>query len=153
MATSVDVLTETVIERPREEVAWYAADPDNATAWYENIKHVEWQTPKPAGVGSRIAFKAEFLGRQLIYTYEVTEAVPGERFVMRTAEGPFPMETTYSWSDTPSGGTRMALRNRGRPSGFSKVAAPVMGAAMRRANRKDLTRLKAILEAGDGAEA
>jgi len=65
---------------------------------------------------------------------------------MRTAEGPFPMETTYTWTDTASGGTRMTLRNRGEPSGFSRFAAPAMTAAMRRANGKDLARLKALLE-------
>jgi hypothetical protein len=41
----------------------------------------------------------------------------------------------------------MTLRNRGEPSGFSKLAAPALAAAMRRANRKDLARLKDILEA------
>jgi hypothetical protein len=97
-------------------------------------------------VGSRIAFVARFLGRQLAYTYEVREMVPRERFVMGTSQGPFPMETTYIWEDTASGGTRMTLRNRGEPSGFSKVAAPMLATAMRRANRKDLTRLKAVLE-------
>ena len=65
---------------------------------------------------------------------------------MRTAQGPFPMETTYTWSRAPDGGTRMTLRNRGEPTGFAKVAAPMMAAAMRRANRKDLARLKALLE-------
>jgi hypothetical protein len=135
------------IDRPRSEVAAYASDPDNATAWYENIKAVEWKSPKPVAVGSRIAFVAQFLGRRLAYTYEVKSLVPGERLVMSTAEGPFPMETTYIWEDTASGGTKMTLRNQGEPSGFSKVAAPVMAAAMRRANRKDLARLKAMLEA------
>jgi uncharacterized membrane protein len=141
----VDVESVTEIDRPRNEVARYACNPDNATAWYENIEAVEWKTPKPLAVGSRIAFDARFLGRRLAYTYEVRELIPGERFVMRTAEGPFPMETTYTWEDTASGGTRMTLHNRGEPSGFSKALAPMMASAMRRANRKDLARLKQIL--------
>jgi hypothetical protein len=144
---TVDVTTEIDIDRPRSEVASYVADPDNATEWYENIESVRWESPPPAEVGSRIAFVARFLGRRLTYTYEVKEMVPGERFVMSTAQGPFPMETTYTWRDGPPGGTRMTLRNRGEPSGFSKVAAPMMATAMRVANRKDLVKLKALLEA------
>jgi uncharacterized membrane protein len=142
----VDVQTEIEIDRPRGEVAAFASDPDNATAWYENIRSVDWKSPKPLSVGSRVDFVAEFLGRRLAYTYEVKELIPGERFVMSTAEGPFPMETTYTWQDVPAGGTRMVLRNRGEPSGFSRIAAPMMASAMRRANRKDLARLKALLE-------
>jgi polyketide cyclase/dehydrase/lipid transport protein len=109
------------------------------------VDAVEWKTPKPLAVGSRIAFGARFLGRRLAYTYEIRDLVPGERLVMSTSEGQFPMETTYAWEDAPSGGTRMTLRNRGEPAGFSKIAAPMMAGAMRRANRKDLERLKAML--------
>ena len=141
----VDALTEIVIGRPRDEVAAFASNPDNATTWYENITRVEWKSPKPVAVGSKIAFVARFLGRSLEYTYEVTELVPGERFVMRTSEGPFPMETTYTWGDA-AGGTWMTLRNRGEPTGFTKMGAPLMASAMRRANRKDLARLKTHLE-------
>ncbi len=144
---AVDVLTEIEIRRPRAEVSAYVSDPDNATTWYENITSVEWETEKPAVVGSRIAFVAQFLGRRLAYTYEVREITPGERFVMSTAQGPFPMETTYTWEDAGDGATRMTLRNRGEPSGFAKVGAPVMAAQMRRANGKDLLKLKQILEA------
>jgi hypothetical protein len=143
----VDVLTEIEIERPRADVAAYAADPTNAAAWYENIDRVEWKTPPPLAVGSRIAFGARFLGRSLEYTYEVREFAPGERLVMSTSQGPFPMETTYTWADVPSGGTRMTIRNRGEPSGFSKIVGPLMSKAVRRENRKDLRRLKEILEA------
>jgi hypothetical protein len=96
-------------------------------------------------VGSRVAFVASFLGRRLAYTYEVLELAPGERLVMSTAQGPFPMTTTYEWEDTAGGGTRMTLRNTGEPAGFSKVSAPMMASAMRRANRKDLEQLRAIL--------
>ena len=142
----VDVRSEIEIDRPRADVAAYAANPDNAQAWYQNIKGVEWNSAKPLGIGTRIIFVAQFLGRRLDYIYEVTALDPGERFVMSTAEGPFPMETTYAWEDTEGGGTKMSLRNRGKPSGFSRLTAPLLVSAMRRANRKDLRRLKAVLE-------
>jgi uncharacterized protein YndB with AHSA1/START domain len=142
---SVDVRCELEIPRPRAEVAAYASDPDNTTAWYANIEAVEWETPRPLGVGSRLAFVARFLGRRLAYTYEIRELVPGERLVMSTEQGPFPMETTYTWEDAGQGATRMTLRNRGEPAGFAKVAGPVMARAMRRAMTKDLRRLSAIL--------
>jgi hypothetical protein len=143
---AVDVRTKIEIARERSEVAAYAADPGNAPAWYQNIESVEWRTPPPLTVGSQLAFVARFLGRRLAYTYEVVENVPGERFIMRTAEGPFPMETTYTWEDAGEGRTTMTLRNAGEPAGFGKIAAPVMARAMRQANTKDLRRLKAILE-------
>lgn len=148
----VDVSTQIEIARPRADVAAFATDPDNATAWYENIKAVSWQSPRPLAVGTRLEFVAQFLGRHLAYTYEVAELVPGERFVMRTAQGPFPMETTYTWDDVGDGATRMTLRNRGEPAGFAKLSAPMVAGAMRRANRKDLDRLKALLEQSTSVE-
>jgi len=142
----VDVLSEVEIMRPRSEVAAYAADPDTARSWYQNIKIVSWCTPRPAGAGTRVTFVAEFLGRRLEYTYEIRELIAGRRVVMSTADGPFPMETTYAWEDAAEGVTRMTLRNRGEPAGFLRIAMPVLAAAMRRANRKDLQRLKELLE-------
>jgi hypothetical protein len=89
------------------------------------------------------------LGRALTYTYEVVESIPDRRLVMRTSEGPFPTQTIYEWDDVATDSTQMTLRNRGEPTGFSGVAAPVMALAMKRANTKDLRRLKAILESRD----
>lgn len=143
---AVDVLTETTVAQPVDVVASYAADPTNAPEWYANIESVEWETGPPVAVGSKVAFVARFLGRRLAYTYEITELVPGERLVMRTAEGPFPMETTYTWAPAGDGATRMTLRNWGEPAGFSKLVAPFMAPAMRRANRKDLAALRSLLE-------
>ncbi len=142
----VDVQTEIAIRRPCLEVAAYAADPSHAPEWYANIESVEWETEPPARVGARIAFVARFLGRRMAYTYEVVELVPGERLVMRTAQGPFPMETTYVWTPIDEASTRMVLRNRGEPAGFSRLVRPLIAAAMRRANNKDLAALRALLE-------
>lgn len=149
MTLNVDVVTDTDIARPPEELFAYAADPDNAPRWYVNIQSVEWKTPKPLRLGSQIAFIAQFLGRRIAYTYEITELQPNERLVMRTAQGPFPMETTYTFAPNASGGTHMTLRNRGNPSGFAAVFAPFMARAMRKANRNDLALLKRILETPD----
>lgn len=142
----VDVVTETTIARPVEVVAAYAADPENAPEWYENIRSIEWETPAPVALGSRMRFVARFLGRELVYTYEVVELEPGRRLVMRTAQGPFPMETSYTWEPSGEGSTRMTLRNRGEPAGFTKLIAPFMTAAVRRATRKDLANLRRLLE-------
>jgi uncharacterized membrane protein len=142
----VDVVTEIVIDRPVAEVAAYAADPSNAPEWYARIESVDWKTAPPLRIGSAVAFVARFLGRRLEYTYEFAEFVPGERLMMRTQQGPFPMETTYTWTALSDNSTRMTLRNRGEPSGFSRLTAPFMASAVRRANRQDLAKLKAVLE-------
>lgn len=141
----VDVSSRIEIRRPLEVVAAYSANPDNAPEWYANIRSVQWRTARPMQVGSVFAFVARFLGRTLAYDYEVIELEPMSRLVMRTSEGPFPMETTYAWSATADG-TQMELRNCGEPAGFSRLATPLMIPAMRRANRKDLAKLQAILE-------
>ncbi len=142
----IDVRVETVIGRPCAEVAEYASDPDNAPHWYRNIAAAQWRSRRPLQLGSEVAFNARFLGRDLAYVYRITELAPGERLVMRTAQGPFPMQTIYTWRALDDRSTRMTLRNSGEPAGFSRILAPFMAAMMRSATRKDLKKLKAILE-------
>lgn len=142
----VDVKTEVLIKFPIARVAAYASNPDNAPEWYVNIKSVEWVTKKPLAIGSKVAFKAKFLGRELAYTYEFVELIKDTKLVMKTAQGPFPMETTYTWTSVDDKNTRMILRNRGVSSGFSKLFMPLMTMAMKKANTKDLKLIKKILE-------
>lgn len=145
-AKMVDVLTEITINRPISQVSEYAANPDHAVEWYENIKSVEWKTPMPLTLGSQIAFKANFLGRELAYIYEIVEWIPGDKLVMKTANGPFPMKTIYTWQEIDENRTIMTLRNKGNPTGFNKIISLFMTSMMRRANMKDLKKIKAILE-------
>jgi hypothetical protein len=72
--------------------------------------------------------------------------VPGQRLVMSASSAPFAMETTYTWEDAQSGGTKMSIRNRGGPTGLARFASPVMALQVRVATRRDLQRLKEILE-------
>lgn len=148
---TVEVQVEVLIDRSLTEVASFAADPGNAPRWYANIASVTWQTPPPIQVGSRMDFVARSLGRTLSYTYEVVELEPDRRLVMRTADGPFPMETTYGWNAVDADRTRMTLENRGAPAGFARFTAPMVERAMRRATTKDLARLKELLEQNAGA--
>lgn len=143
---TVDVSTDIEIDRALADVAAYASDPDNAPVWYVNIQSMQWQTTPPLAIGSKFAFVAHFLGRRLAYVYEAVEFEPMERMVMRTADGPFPMETSYTWQAVGKKRTKMSLRNRGEPTGFSGLVAPFMQFAMRRANNKDLVLLKEIIE-------
>ena len=152
----MDVLVETVIDRPVAEVAAYAGDPSHAPEWYTNIREVSWQTEPPVAVGSRLDFVAQFLGRRLAYTYEVVELVAGERLRMRTADGPFPMETTYTWWDEEEvegrPRTGMSLRNAGRPKAMTTLASGAVTLGMKRAMRRDLERLRLVLREVHDAE-
>jgi uncharacterized protein YndB with AHSA1/START domain len=143
---SLDVSSEIVIERPPGIVSAYVSDPANAAAWHGNIKSAEWRSEPLLHAGSRVAFVAEFLGRKLEYTYELMEVVPGEKLVMRSVAGPFPLETCYTFEETRDGHTRLTLRNRGEPAGAAKLMAPMIATAMRNAGERDLAKLKAILE-------
>jgi uncharacterized membrane protein len=143
----VDVNSEIEIARPREDVAAYASDPDHVPDWHANIADVMWESPPPLAVGTRISFVTEILSQRLTYTYQVTELVQGELLVISTEEGPFPIETTYTWEEAPGGNTVMRLRNRGEPIGLGKkMSARLLARSIRRANEADLRRLKEILE-------
>jgi uncharacterized protein YndB with AHSA1/START domain len=144
----VDVASEIVIYRARAEVAAYASDPELASQWYTNVDEVEWRSEPRLQVGSRVAFVSYAGRKRTAFVFEVREYVPAERLVMRSVEGSFPMDTTYSWKDEGEHATRMTLRNRGEPTGLLKYVTPLLVPAMRRSIHKDLARLKRLLERG-----
>ena len=146
----VDVLSETVIHRPVDEVAAYAADPTNAPDWYEHIDSVEWETEPVVRVGARAAYGAHFLGKRLAYTYEIVEHEPGTRLRMRTTESPFPMDVDYQLEPAGPGQTRASVRVRGAGRGMYGMPGFLQGPMVRRSVQGDLGRLKRIVEDGAG---
>jgi hypothetical protein len=144
---STDVQVETVIGRPRAEVAEYATDWRNDTSWIGALSEVRQVTDEPFGVGTRIERVASFLGKRIEYVNEIVELEPGKRLVMRSVKAPFPMTVIYEFEDAGAG-TQMRIRTQGDASGFYKLAKPLLAAAVKRGVAGDLARLKATLEAG-----
>jgi uncharacterized protein YndB with AHSA1/START domain len=147
----IDVTAETTIARPREEVAAFATDPVNDTRWILALDSARVLTDGAPGPGMRVERIASFLGRRLEYVNEVTELEPGRRLVMRSVKAPFPMTVVYEFEDAPGGGTLMRITTQGDATGFYRVAAPALAAAVRRGVNKDLAALKRLLETGRAA--
>ena len=142
----VDVSTEIIINLPKEKVTEFALDPANVPDWCTHIKSVEWDHDAPLRAGAKLVFNEQIMRRPHKQVYEVVEIIPGQKVIMKSQSNGLRMETTVAWQAINENTTCMTLRNRGQPRGFSKLMAPIMARAVRRANRKDLERLKAILE-------
>jgi uncharacterized membrane protein len=141
----VNVKAETVVARPREEVAAYATDWRNDPEWIGGISEAQQVSGGEFGVGSQVARVASFLGKRIEYVNEVTELEPGRRLAMRSVKGPFPMTVVYEFEDA-EGGTLVRVRVGGDASGFYRAAGAVMSRQVKRSITGDVERLKRILE-------
>lgn len=144
--TAVEDTTDTVIDRPRDEVAAFAMNPAHAPRWYAGIDEVEWTGGELPRRGARVAFVAHFLGRRLVYAFEVIEALVGERLVLRGVDTPFALETCYTFEALDATHTRVVQQHRARPAAFARLSARVLLYAIHRAGARDLGQLKALLE-------
>jgi uncharacterized protein YndB with AHSA1/START domain len=145
---STDVRAETVVARPRDEVAAYAMDHRHDPVWIGGIREARLVGDAPFGVGSRVERVAGFLGRRIEYVLEVTALDPGSRIVMSSVKAPFPMTVTYEFADA-DGGTRASVRVQGDASGFyGRLTGPLLSPMVRRNITGDVRRLKRVLEEG-----
>ena len=144
----VDISSEIMIRRPREEVAAFATDPGNDPTWIGGIVEAKKVTDGPLGVATKIARVASFLGRRMHYAPEVVEYEMHALVVMSTDQ-PFPMTIRYEFADS-EGGTKMTIQVQGEGSGFFSVAAPLLAMMVKRNVSKDLERLKELLEMAEG---
>ena len=146
---AVNVQVEVVINRSRNDVASYAMEPSNDPIWISGIVESKALTEPPLGSGTQVERVAKFLGKRIEYVLEVVEYDPESLLVMKSVKGPFPMEVSYRFQDTP-GGTLARINVQGEAGGFyTKIAGPVMSRAVKRSITKDLKMLKQLLESNE----
>lgn len=139
------IRAEIIIHCRKIRIWEYVSDPDNAPEWNANVQSVEWKTAKPARLGSRIAFTTRFLRRLRTYTYEITEWVPLEYITLKAGNGPFPVRK-ISFRSLREESARVTLYYSSKASRSSRLFSRFTAWAIRKAARRDLKHLKAILE-------
>ena len=145
----LEVTTKLVIAKPRERVAEFAAEPDNAPKWRSRVKSVTWKTERPVTVGSRIAFEAQNSGKKGGTVFEVTMFEPGHAMKMRSIGAPYPLELIYVWEEGETAGTtNCKVISRAKPEGLNKVISPFLKGQYKSDNLADLKKLKEIVERG-----
>ena len=142
---AIDVWSDSIdIARPVTEVTAFAFEPDNDPTWIGGISAARLETPRPVAIGSRVRRVASFRGRRIDYVLEVRELTP-VRMHMHAVESPFPMVVTYEFE--PRGDRTVArIRVQGEPSGFYRLAGPLIGRQVRTSITNDLRTLKRIVE-------
>ena len=142
----IDVRAEMIINKPREDVAAFATDPNNDTSWISGIKEARMLTEPPLAQGSQVERVASFMGKRIHYVLEVVELAPQSLMAMRSVKGPFPMEVSYQFEDAGEA-TVARIHVKGEASGFFKIASPILAQGVKRNITKDLKMLKHRLEA------
>ncbi len=142
---SIDVNAETLIDRPKEDVARFAMNAENDPIWIGGISEANVLTDPPMAKGTQVERLARFLGRRILYVNEVVEYDPGALLIMRSIKGPFPMTITYQFEEEGAS-TLARIRVQGDASGFYRLAAPVLSRAVKRSTTNDLKSLKGVLE-------
>jgi hypothetical protein len=142
---SIDVVAEVQIRRPREQVAAYMSDPANDREWIGGLREARLLGEGPLREGSRVARVASFMGRRVEYVNEITALRPGSVLEMRSVKAPFPMQITYTFEDR-DGGTLVRNHVRGG-GGLLSPGSPLFAPFVRRNVRRDLERLRDLLEA------
>jgi uncharacterized membrane protein len=150
--TMKDIRSNVTIHCRKIRIWEYVSDPDNAPEWHEHITSVEWKTPKPAKLGSQINFTVRFVKRTFTYTCGITEWVPLEHVTLETVEGPFPVKIICSLRSLNENTTRITLRSAITLKGVSRLFSRLIAWMVKKANRRDLKKLKALLEERYGCD-
>jgi len=135
------------IDRPAAEVFAYLEDVTNNTEWLRGMRSCTWVTDPPIRVGSRYEQVAEFLGKEIRTTFEVTAHQPGRLVTIESQVGSsFPLTVTREVEPLGEGRCRVVETVESDPSGFYRVAQPLLRLMVARNIRRDYGRLRELLE-------
>lgn len=99
---SVDVKSETVINRPRADVAEIMFDPKSEPIWIEGLKQVFPQSVGKLAKGSRLERRGTMAGLEYVSEVLVTNDDPGKMLEFSSPE-PFEMKIRYNLDDVADG--------------------------------------------------
>lgn len=144
----IDVSTKLVLSQTRERAAEYALELDNAPRWIDGVKSVEWKTPKPVAIHSKVILHADASGKKGI-TYQVILFEPAYAIRFKSTDATYPTEFTISFEDGEEAGTcKAAMRMKQTITGLSSVAEPLVKIGLKKSVAKSMVALKAAVERG-----
>jgi uncharacterized protein YndB with AHSA1/START domain len=137
------------IARPVADVYRVLTTPELTPRWSSNAIEEHMTTPGPVRVGSRRRATVRRPGRGTTENeIEVTAIEPERSMAVRSIEAPVPF--TSSWTFTPVGdATRVDWRWDFQLRGWMRPVDVILGPTFGRTFRRDLDRLKAMMETGE----
>jgi hypothetical protein len=143
----VVVEAEVDINRPPEQVFDYCSDHRHGPDWNPMMTRIDKLTDRPIGAGTRYA--AEFVkGPRMVmectwYERPTTWSLTGKSRALTASGG---------WRVLPAGdGAHLVMRVEMELHGLLKLAAPLVRRRQQPMFQRDLTNIKARLEAADAA--
>ena len=136
------------IARPVADVYRVLTTPELTPRWSSNAIEEHMTTPGPVRVGSRRRATVRRPGRGTTENeIEVTAIEPERSMAVRSIEAPVPF--TSSWTFTPVGdATRVDWRWDFQLRGWMRPVDVILGPTFGRTFRRDLDRLKSMMETG-----
>ena len=135
------------ISRPLDEVWAVLTDPEKSPIWSTPTIEEHWLTPPPVGVGSRRRAVNRGFGRTQTNDAEVTAYVPGRSWTMTSVTGPR-FVATADFKEI-AGATQVDFTWSFRLAGGQRLLEPIVLHVFMSQFRKDLARLKALMEGGE----
>ena len=135
------------IARPAAEVFAFVTTPANFPRWAGAVVTASRQTsPGPVGLGTTFTQQNRILGRRFTTEMRVVTYEPVRRFEYEATAGPIRFAGHYTFAPV-AGGTRFTSVDESTPPGGLRFLQPLLQPLAQRQIRRNLARLKAVLEA------